>query len=330
MRRFDEGDGRLRRLIQLYRGSIAAVKDNLVVSRLQERKVFRIRFERLMLKIEQWSADEPEIDDSLVSFIAILTDYRLSEEQEFAEQQQQLRKTVASLSSLVETIRQNHGEHGRELENVTLALEKALFEPDVHRIHDTVQQQIRSLKSSMVAISELSFDTSKLIAHDIVGLERLANPQQDDSEIPGLWQGADHEAAFQDYMDHYELFCVLSVEIGGLDDVQRGLGFPALKQIHAEFEKRVQRACADTKTKQVWREGRVFIILNQAGEQASHRQAKLRISLTQPYSLSSRFGTAEFRLPPRVGIAEYNRGESLEDLMRRLEENAAGQQLIAV
>ena len=320
----------------MYRGAIAAVKDNLVVSRAPDRKLFRIRLERLLSRIEQWSGDDQEIGDSLVSFIAILTDYRLGEEHEFAEQQQQLRKTVVSLLSLVETIRQQHGERGRELEDVTMALESALFEPDVHRIHETMQQQIRSLKSNIVGLSELSFDTTKLIGDHIVGLERIAKVHEDASSagsglnLPRHGEEADQEAVFQDYIDRYELFCVVSVEIGGLDDIQREWGIPALNHILAEFEKRVERACAGTTVKQLWRKGKVFLVLNQAIEQANQRQMKLRINLTEPFHLTCPMGKAELRLPFQMGLAEYAHGESLGDLMRRLEESANEQQLVAV
>jgi len=337
LRRFDEGDGRLRRIILMYRGVIAAVKDNLVVSRPPDRKLFRIRLERLLSRIEQWSGDDQEIGDSLVSFISILNDYRLGEEHEFAEQQQQLRKTVVSLSSLVETIRQQHGERGRELEAVTIALECVLFEPDVHRIHETVQHQIRSLKSNIVGLSELSFNTSKLVASDILGLERIAkaqcdagSPQGSRIDLPGSGDEKNQEAVLQDYMDRYELFCVLSAEVGGLDGIESEWGIPALKHIHAEFERRVERACAGIKAKQIWRKGKVFVILNQAAEQASQRQAKLRISLTEPFRLTCPTGTAEFRLPLQLGLAEYTQGESSEELMRRLEESAKEQQLVTV
>ena len=335
LRRFDEGDGRLRRIILMYRGAIAAVKDNLVVSRPADRKIFRIRLERLLSRIEQWSGNDPEIGDSLVSFIAILNDYRLGEEHEFAEQQQQLRKTVVSLSSLVESIRQRHGQRGGELEAVTMALESVLFEPDVHRIHDTVQQQIRSLKSSIVGLSELSFDASARVADDILGLQRIAKGQDDGSPDPnedlvGLSEETDQEAVLRDYVDRYELFCVLSAEIGGLEDIERDWGVPAFKHIHAEFEKRVERGCAGTRAKPIWSKGKVFIILNQATEQASQCQAKLRVNLTEPFRLSCRVGTADFRLPFLMGLTEYTHGESLEDLMRRLKESAKGQQLVAV
>jgi len=330
-RRFDEGDGRLRRIILMYRGAIAAVKDNLVVSRPPDRKLFRIRLERLVSRIEQWPEGDQEIGDSLVSFIAILTDYRLGEEHELAEQQQQLRKTVVSLSSLVETIRQQHGERGRELEAVTMALESVLFEPDVHRIHETVQHQIRSLKSNIVGLSELSFNTSTSMAHDIGSLERITNAQDDGtSGLRVNLPEADREAILQDYMDRYELFCVLLAEIGGLEEIERDWGLPAIQHIHAEFEKRVERAFAGTRVKQIWSKGKVLVILNQAAEQASHRQTKLRILLTEPFRLTCPFGTAEFRLPVQMGLVEYTHGESQEDVMRRLEEGAKERQLVAV
>jgi GGDEF domain-containing protein len=336
LRRFDEGDSRLRRIILMYRGAIAAVKDNLVVSRAPDRKLFRIRLERLLSRIEQWSGDDQEIGDSLVSFIAILSDYRLGEEHEFAEQQQQLRKTVVSLSSLVETIRQQHGERGRELEEVTMALESALFEPDAHRIHEMMQQQIRTLKSNIVGLSELSFDTTKLIGDHIAGLERIAKAH-DGASSPGLSTGmtcpgeeADQDAVLRNYIDRYELFCVLSAELGGLDDIQREWGIPALNHIQSEFAKRVERACAGTTVQQIWRKGKVFLVLNQAIEQASQRQAKLRINLTEPFHLTCPVGKAELRLPFQLGLAEYAHGESLEDLMRRLYESAKEQQLVAV
>ena len=237
LRRFDEGDGRLRRIVLMYRGLITAVKDNLVVSRPPDRKLFRIRLERLLTRIDQWSDNDQEFGDSLVSFVAILTDYRLGEEHEFAEQQQQLRKTVVSLSSLVETIRQQHGERGKELEAVAMALESALFEPDVHRIHETMQQQIRSLKSNIVGLSELSFDTSKRVADHIAGLERIAKTQDDgsSSQGPGIdlpdSDEASEEAVLQDFMDRYELFCVLSACIGGLEEIEKELGTSAANRV---------------------------------------------------------------------------------------------------
>jgi hypothetical protein len=331
LRRFDEGDGRLRRIVLMYRGAIAAVKDNLVVSRPPDRKLFRIRLERLLTRIEQWSDNDQEIGDSLVSFIAILTDYRLGEEHEFAEQQQQLRKTVVSLSSLVETIRQQHGERGRELEAVTMALEGALFEPDVHRIHETMQQQIRSLKSNIVSLSELSFDTSKRVADHIAGLERIAKaqesggPESSRKDLPGS-----EETALQDYMDRYEVFCVLAANVEGLENIESQFGTAALTHIHCEFEKRVERSISGMKAKQIWGKGKVIVILNLAAEQAGQRQSRLRINLAEPFRITSPVGTAEFRLPFQVGLAEYTHGESPDELMRRLEKSTREQQLVAV
>jgi hypothetical protein len=296
----------------MYRGAIAAVEDNLVVSRPSERKLFRIRLERLLTRIEQWFDKDREIGDSLVSFIAILTDYRLGEEHEFAEQQQQLRKTVVSLSSPVETIRQQHGERGRELEAVTMALESALFEPDVHRIHETIQQQIRSLKSNIVGLSELSFDASKRVADHIAGLEHIAKAQETDSsensgkDLPDT--GETEEAALRDYMDRYEVFCVLSANLGGLENIESQLGAAALKHIHSEFAKRVERAISGMKAMQLWRKGKVIVILNLAAEQAGQRQSRLRINLAEPFHITCPVGTAEFRLPFPVGLAEYTHG----------------------
>lgn len=318
----------------MYRGAIAAVKDNLVVSRPPDRKLFRIRLERLLTRIEQWSDNDQEIGDSLVSFIAILTDYRLGEEHEFAEQQQQLRKTVVSLSSLVETIRQQHGERGRELEAVTMALEGALFEPDVHRIHETMQQQIRSLKSNIVGLSELSFDTSKRVADHIAGLERIARAQESGSpessgkDLPSSVET--EETALQDYIDRYEVFCVLSAKVEGLESIESDWGAAAVKHIHTELQRRVERALSGMKAKQLWRKGKVIVILNLAVEQACRRQSRLRINLAEPFRITCPVGTAEFRLPFQVGLAEYTHGESPDELIRRLDESTHERQLVAV
>ncbi|MGA7414743.1 MAG: hypothetical protein WBW33_30015, partial [Bryobacteraceae bacterium] len=215
------------------------------------------------------------------------------------------------------------------------ALESALFEPDVHRIHETMQQQIRSLKSNIVGLSELSFDTSKRVADHIAGLERIVKTQEDGGIPQGLvvdLPGSDEteEAVLQDYMDRYELFCVLSATIGGLENIESQLGVAALKHIHAEFAKRVERALGGMKAKQLWGKGKVLVILNQAAEQASQRQARLRINLTDPFRLTCSVGASEFRLPFQVGLTEYTRGESVEELMRRVEEATQEQQLVAI
>jgi GGDEF domain-containing protein len=318
LRRFDETDSRVWRMVQLYRGAISAVKDHLVISRASERTVFRVRFERLLSKIEQWSTDEQEFGESLTGFIGILSDYRVREDQEFAEQQQQLRVTVSNLASLVETIRLSHGERGRELEAVTMALEKALFEPDVHRIHECVQHQVRTLKTSIVRISELSFGTAQTVAKDILGLQRMTAAENNADEHGEAGQGDGDHAVLEDFIGRYEIFSVLSAKLDGLDDIELDLGKPAAKQILSEFSKRVQRACVDVKTKQLWHRGEVLIILNQAAPQARNRETRLRINLAEPFTVASKAGNAEFRLRTQIGLTEYSDGEKLDELLSRI------------
>jgi hypothetical protein len=147
--------------------------------------------------------DDQETGDSLVSFIAILTDHPPGEGHEFAEQPQQLRKTVVSLSSLVEAIRQPHGERGRELEAITIALESALSNPTCIAFTRRCNSRFRSLKSNIAGCSELTFDASKRGADHIACLERIAKSQDG-----GSWQGPGidppdsdetQEAALQDF-----------------------------------------------------------------------------------------------------------------------------------
>jgi hypothetical protein len=163
-------DQRLRKLVRLYHSAITAVRDHLVVSRAGARKLTRVRFDRLLAKIDRWPAGEGDISESLLVLSEILNDYQSGEEVVFAEEQQQLRKTVSGLSSLAEVLRTKHRERGQELDAVAIALEEALYETNSSAIHSTMQRQIRALKSTIVALSEASHEASNAIARETDGL----------------------------------------------------------------------------------------------------------------------------------------------------------------
>jgi hypothetical protein len=170
VRRFEDGDQRFRKLVRLYHSAITSVRDHLVVSRPGARKLTRIRFDRLLTRIDRWPAADGDISESLLVLAEILNDYQAGEELVFAEEQQQLRKTVSGLSSLAEILRSKHREHGQELEAVVTAPEKALYEPNSSTIHSTMQRQIRALKSTIVSLSESSHEASNAIARETDGL----------------------------------------------------------------------------------------------------------------------------------------------------------------
>lgn len=328
VRRFEDGDQRFRKLVQLYHSAIAVVRDNLVVSRPGARKLTRIRFDRLLARIDRWPACEGDIGESLPVLAEILDDYRSDEELVFAEEQQQLRRTVSSLTSLAETLRSQHRERGGELEAVATALEKALYEPNPNAIHSTLQKQILALKSTMVALSKASHEAANAISRDADGL--LGITQTDAANGPNETNQLEKvKHALRDRIDHFEVFCVLTAELSGLDEIERAWGPPAREQLCVEYRKRIERSVANKQADQLWDGSRVIVINHTAAILANQRLNKMRVLLTQPYCVASPVGDAELRLPVRTGMIEYG-GEGVEECMRRISESLSEHTLMTV
>lgn len=328
VRRFEDGDQRVRKLVQLYHSAIASVRDHIVVSRPGARKLTRIRFDRLLAKIDRWPAGESDISESLLILSEILNDYRSGEELVFAEEQQQLRTTVSSLSSLAETLCAKHRERGQELEAVATALESALYEPNPGAIHATMQRQIRALKTTIVALSESSHAVANTIARETDGLIAITRTEQANESLE-VKQAEQIEQGIRDHIERYEVFCVLTAEISGLDELERAWGAPARQQVFAEFRKRVERCMADTKVDQYWNGRRIVVINNTAAILANQRLNKLRVLVTQPFCLVSPVGDAQLRFAVRTGMIEYC-GEGADECMRRMNECLCDQGLLAV
>ncbi len=328
VKRFEDGDSRLRKLVQLYRSAIAAVRDRIVVTRPGARTLLRVRFDRLLGRIDRWPGGDGDISESLTVLSEILNDYRAGEELVFAEEQRQLRKTVASLSSLAESLFAKHRERGQELEAVATALENALYEPDSMTIHTAMQQQIRVLKSTIVALSESAHDAANAIARETGGLSAITQ-----SEAPGgpveIGQAQRTEQALRDHIAHFEVFCAISAEISGLDEIERAWGLPAREQVFVEFQKRIERCMGDTKAVQLWNGPRVTVVNNSAAILANQRLNKLRVLLAKPFCLVSAVGDVELRLPMRTGMIEYG-GEAVDVCMHRIEESLYEHHVMAV
>ncbi len=328
VKRFEVGDSRLRTIVHLYRSSIAAIRDHIVVSRAGTRKLVRIRFDRLLGRIDQWPGGDGDISESLLALSDILSDYHSAEELVFAEEQVQLRKTVSSLSSLAETVRAKHGERGQELEAVAMALEDALYEPDSMAIHDAMQKQIRVLKSTIVALSESSHEVAKAIARETDGLRAITHTTLVNE--PGEMNESEQvEQALRDHIAHFEVFCVIGAEISGLDEIESAWGVPAREQIFAEFRNRVDRCMADIKAAQLWNGTRVILVNNTATILANQRLNRLRVMLSAPFRLVSPIGDVGLRLPTRTGMIEYS-GEGASECVRRIDESLCEHQLVEV
>lgn len=320
LKRFDEGDQRTKRIAQLYRGTIEAIRDNLVVTRPGARKLLRVRFDRLLARIQRWTGGDPDISETLLGLTEILADYRATEERAFSDDQQQLRRTVAGLSSLAEGLRERHRERGEELEAVAMMLEGALFEPDMRKIHEVMQSQIRALKSTLVSLSETSFSAVNMVAGEAEGLQRLASRGDSRSEA-GAGAGPSVEEELRAQMTRFEVFSVLVVELGGLDELEHAWGNPARDQAFGEFQKRVERGCSDGKGKALWHGLRALVISNSASALAGQRLLKLRTALAEPYHLTCPLGHAELRLPLRTGMVEYRSGETTGELLERADQS---------
>ena len=320
LKRFDDSDQRTKRIGHLYRGTIEAIRDNLVVTRPGARKLLRVRFDRLLARIQRWTGAEADISETLLSLSEILNDYRTTEERAFNDDQQQLRRTVAGLSSLAESLREKHRERGEELESVAMMLESALFEPDARKIHETMQTQIRALKSTLVSLSETSFSAVKLVAGEAEGLERMASRGEPSSPEMSP-SGPSVEDSLRDHMEHFEVFSVLVAELSGLDELEVAWGRPVRDLAFAEFTRRVERGSSDGKSKAVWSGNRALIIASSASALANQRLIKLRTALAEPFHLVCPVGHADLRLPLRTGMVEYRCGETTGELLERAEQS---------
>lgn len=324
---FDQGDHRIKRMIQLYQGTVEAIRDSLVVSRPGARVLLRVRFDRLLARIQQWAGLESDIGESLLCLAEILNEYRSTEERHFSDEQQQLRRTVAGLSSLAESLRGKHRERGEELEAVAMALESALFEPDMRKIHETMQTQIRSLKSTLVSLSETSFVAAAVVAEEAEGLHRLAIRDGDTPETDGAI-APEVEVSLRTHMERFEVFSVLVAELGGLAELEEAFGLPAREQAFAEFKKRVEHGCIEGRGKGLWHGNRALIITNSASTLANQRLTKLRTALAAPFVLVCPMGQAELRLPMRSGMVEYRCGETPGELLERVEHSLTKPHLV--
>jgi GGDEF domain-containing protein len=191
-----------------------------------------------------------------------------------------------------------------------------------------MQKQIRVLKATIVALSEGSHEAVKAITRETDGL--IAITQVESGEGPNdNSQTQQEEQAICDHIERYEVFCVLSAELSGLDEIERAWGVPAREQVLAEFRKRVDRCIAETKAVKHWNGTRVTVINNTAAILATQRLNKLRVMLAQPFCLVSAFGDAHLRLPVRTGMIEYC-GEGADDCMRRIDESLCEDTLMPV
>ena len=317
MKELDGNDSQAGSALHCYRAALRDLRTNLVVSNQDFKREVQSRLDRLIETVSRKTTNEI-LESAAFRLTEILTEYRNREETIFEEEQLELRRTVLALEALVAAIAKQDHERRELLNSVLTGLEDSLFEGDLLATHRSLQEQIRKLRSCMVAIAE---DTQAREAgfENQLGTLRAKSERVAEDSATHPEQRFEAASVVNSYLETCTLFSLVLVRIQDMKGLAQHWSPSCRNQLVSGVQARVAASLGSLDRLHPWTEGEFLVVLRSTLARAVERGEKIRQLVNGSWEIEVPFGRARMTIQCSVGAAEYASGEDLASLLQRVE-----------
>jgi GGDEF domain-containing protein len=318
MKQLDSTDSYLDCALDCYKGAIASIRANLVVSTPTLKREISGRLDRLAATVSRRTAvDMLRLTSTRLD--EILTEHRVSEEAVYQEEQIQLRKTLTALEDLVKSVSTRASERSEQLNEVLQNLEAALFEGDLSTTHRILQEQIRKLRTCLVTISEDRQCAESALQDNLSTLRSQTQDSPVSNEVTADPPSAEVNAVLNTYITTYTLFSLVLCKVNDMAQLASHWNAEARAELIASVESRLAANAGPSDRTHSWAEGEFVVIMRSTLARAMDEASKIKNILSAPYEVPLPYGTAQIRIEVSAGAVEYVPGEDVASLMGRAE-----------
>ncbi|MGA8593392.1 MAG: diguanylate cyclase [Bryobacteraceae bacterium] len=321
IKELDGNDPKAESALHCYRAALRDLRTNLVVTSPDFKREVQTRLDRLIATVSRTTTNEI-LESAAFRLAEILTDYRNQEETTFEEEQLQLRKTVLALEALVAAIAKQDQEHSEQLNSVLTGLEDALFEGDLLATHRSLQEQIRKLRSCVVAIAEDTQTREAGFEKQIEAL-RVKSDGVSHESADRQEQRLDAASALNGYLETCTLFSLILVRIHDMKELAQHWSPSCRNQLLSVIQARVAASLGSLDRLHPWTDGEFLVVMRSTLVRAKERSERIRQLVNGPWDIEVPFGTAKITIRCSVGAVEYTSGEDLAGLLARAESAVA-------
>lgn len=321
IKELDGNDPQAESALHCYRAALRDLRTNLVVTSPDFKREVQTRLDRLIATVSRTTTNEI-LESAAFRLAEILTEYRNQEETTFEEEQLQLRRTVLALEALVGAIAKQDREHGEQLNFVLTGLEDTLFEGDLLATHRSLQEQIRKLRSCIVAIGDDAQTREAGFEKQIEAL-RAKSDGVPDGFADREEQRLDGASALNGYLDTCTLFSLILVRVHDMKELAQHWSPSCRNQLTSTIRARVAASLGSLDRLHPWTDGEFLVVMRSTLARATERAEKIRQLVNGSWDIAVPFGTAKISTQCSVGAVEYASGEDLASLLARAESAVA-------
>jgi diguanylate cyclase (GGDEF)-like protein len=261
----------------------------------------------------------------------LLRDWGKNAARHYDQKAAEVKDLLLVMARTAESLGVKDDQYVRELDAVSAQLESIMKLDDVTRIRASVESSARELKRS---IARMTADGRAVVDHLRVEvstyqtkLEKAEHLASSDP-LTGLGTRRWVEARIQQRIEQERRFSIVVIDVNDFHHIVNDYGNLVGDLLLKEFARELRSSCRFTDIVGRWGGDEFIMVLDSAGSEVQAQVARLRSWISKPYQVPGKTGYVNVRLDVSIGVAEYQVGEELIDLLERADSDLCRQRTL--
>ena len=250
----------------------------------------------------------------------------------FDQKAAEVKDLLLVMSRTAESLGSKDDQYTRQLDAVTTQLESIANLDDVTRIRASIESSAQQLKKS---IARMTADGKAVINHLRVEVSTYqakldkAEHLASSDPLTGLGTRRWVEMRIQQRIEQESRFSIVLIDLNDFHRVVSDYGNLVGDLLLKEFARELRSSCRFTDIVGRWGGEEFIMVLDNAGPELRSQVSRLQSWISKPYHVPGKTGYVNVRLDASIGVAEYQAGEYLMDLLERADSELCRQRNLA-